>query len=459
MESTVELGEPLRRTLRLAWDPPTGIALTASVDTLRGHRPVLVTQLADPRSGYYRLRHPIPATPEAEERLGRGRRRHEEIERQLAPPERCELRVARDGIVGRVDLVTDRPVELKTTAAAVPREHLLADRSGYFEQLGMYCALADVAEGRLLVVAEPVSGGPTEVEVIDCHFADLPEMRRGMAEAADRFRDALARNDPGLLPRCPWFDRGCGYQHAGVCRCTGSEPNESLAVARHLDQSGPNETVRAEVLEKLGQPPPLDGAARLRAYRGLVYLRRGYFEELRPDVERIVPSNAEAASEGPGLYQLLREAVEARSPPGIGAEPQPSDAPEEKILRINGDPAVLKTSRALGPPRIEEFPDRYPWYFLELGFRCAAMGRDAGWLVLGYERLRPWEAPVRVLRVRFDPILPWQQEFATRQARLRAALAAGAPTGLPACPEWMREDCPFQPECGEGELPACRRTR
>ncbi len=54
-----------------------------------------------------------------------------------------------DHIVGKVDIYEDVPVEVKTTSSISP--DIYKGRTSYFEQPGIYCAVASMDFGRLFV--------------------------------------------------------------------------------------------------------------------------------------------------------------------------------------------------------------------------------------------------------------------------------------------------------------------
>ncbi len=51
-----------------------------------------------------------------------------------------EVRLRREGISCRIDLLSDVPVEIKTGTGSLPAD-LKVDRPEHVEQLAMYCAL------------------------------------------------------------------------------------------------------------------------------------------------------------------------------------------------------------------------------------------------------------------------------------------------------------------------------
>lgn len=433
-----ELGEEIDRRILLR--PPV--------------RPVSVTDLVDPRPAYHRVVHPIPIPPERRGRVEEGREQHERTERLLAEPLHREIRVAREGIVGRLDIFDERPTEIKSTGALPPIERLAELRPQYIDQLALYCALVERPEGRLILVRASPEGSPS-VLVADGRFRDLPGLWEATKRAAEALRTALSGRDPSRLPRCGWFDRGCEYQAAAVCACTGSEPEEAEPPRAHLESIRSDIPAAEEVQRRLGRAREAPPELVLRSYRDLLYPRRAYFERYPPPEPDSVPppaSNPPSApeEEGPSLYQMIREALEAGPVGELIREVPEGDAPAEPVLRFRGAPLLLKTTRSPFATPAGALAQRQPGYIAELGLRCAALGASTGWLVIGYERLSRAEGSIRTYQVRFADRVAWNQMMGARRAALRLALERRDPSGLPPCPEWMFEGCPYRAVCGDG---------
>jgi hypothetical protein len=423
-----------------------------------GPRPVHVTQLLEPRAAYYRLLHPVPVAPAVAERRYRGRLRHEQIERLLAAPEDRELRIVRDGIVGQIDLFRGRPTEVKTTGAVPSAATLGRERPHYVDQLGMYCALTDVTEGRLVVAGPAAGAGPPRVVVVDCRFEGLDAVRRGMGESARSWREALARRDPAGLPACPWFERGCEFRRAGVCSCTGREPEAPDRPSSHLFATLPDEDAARSLAALLPQGDEDGSDTAVHSYRELLYPRRAYYERTEaPDAEAVVAPPA-PSDEG-SLYRAIQGALEAEPSDGLLRQAAGPPAPEERVVLFRGDPLLLRSTRSRRPPRPEELARSTSAPVLELGLRCAALGRPEGWLVMAHEMLAPDEDPVRVYRLRFDPLTSWTGELAARCERFSTALRERRPEALDACPEWMMAGCPYASRCGEAVAAPSRDHR
>src|SRR2546428_14139138 len=73
---------------------------------------------------------------------------HEVFGRAVSTEEFVEQFVEFEGIVGKIDIYEDVPVELKTTTS-IP-QGADAARPSYVDKLGMYCAKTGALRGRLI---------------------------------------------------------------------------------------------------------------------------------------------------------------------------------------------------------------------------------------------------------------------------------------------------------------------
>ncbi len=355
-----------------------------------------------------------------------------------------EVRLRREGISCRIDLLSDVPVEIKTGAGPLPVD-LKADRPEHVEQLAMYCALTGRPTGRLvhILLAE---GQATAVRATDVTFGDLDRVASELRAREAALRSALEAGDGAGLPRCRWFGRGCEFQASGVCGCDGGEPGGSdllLDEARSLVERPELSDRWQRLLRVAGSAGTPPAAAR---FRDLVYPRRAFFERTRgrvPDTE-----TPPAVSPSRDLYDRLAEAVESGPVGDVRQLPSDPDGPEEEVVGLRGVPFLLRTSRAGARIRSAEAVARFPQYALELGLRCAATGTSEGHVILGYERAEDDRDRVHVLDYRFRPTATFSILAKERSRALADAIARGSPRELAACAGWMVSDCPYRTECG-----------
>jgi hypothetical protein len=420
-----------------------GAELLGRYRTRRPVRGVVVTDLLDPRPSYWRSLAPVAPTESEAARLSEGRQLHELLGRRLAPAAAREFRVRRDGIVGKIDILDDRPVELKSTARLPSSsEDPRVTRPSYVEQLAMYGALADHRSGRLIVVRAPVTT-PAELRVWDVHLRDLGPIREEMRRRADALRSARDTARPEGLPRCGWFDRGCPYQRETLCDCTGGEPTLSDAVLGQVERPTPNPAAEASIGALLTsfEPEPSD----VGRFRELAYPRRAYFDGVDPD--------REAEGFGPGgppdeTWSAVQAVLEDGPPGEYELRHDPSGQPAEAVPTFRGVPILVKSSRSYRPVPADRVVAERPHYLLELALRCASLGTNDGWIVLGMERVPSDGEWIRVQRVRFGSARSLSELLERRKTTLARARAASDPVRLPECPTWMVERCPHRAVCG-----------
>lgn len=412
-------------------------------------RSIWVTDLLDLRSAYWRRTAPVEPTAERRAVLEAGKELHVQIGHLLAPARYREVRRQRDGIVAQVDLLEDRPTEIKTTGTA-PTGNPESDlRPSYVEQLGMYAALTDHTDGRLVIVSRS-EDSPATSAVYDVSFPSLAPIGEEMVRRAGLLRKALEQGDPRDLPACRWRGRGCEYEAAGACRCVGTEADagfriRDLADPPRLDVESADRLDAALADAQRSTPP------RVRKFRDLVYPRRCYFE--RRDSPALADPSPARTSAPDDLWRRLSELLELGEGSEVTREPVPSGVPLESVPCYRGEPYLIKVSRARDPIGPDEMVRAQPQYFLDLGLRCAALGVPSGSIILGYERASPWSEKIRTYRVTFDPLSTWDELRQRRAAAIDEAALRGEPGTLPGCPGWMYSSCAYRAVCDCGGAP------
>ncbi len=427
-----ELGRQLRARLRPAGSP----------------RSVSVTDLLAPRRAYWRLRGPpIPVSVEREQRLEGGRRLHRTLGVLFASQGALEVHVRRGSLHGRVDVLTDRPVEVKTTGTPLPAEDLRRARPEHVDQLGMYCALLDAPRGRLVYLRlgrERVE----EVAVYDLEFDALEPIRAEMGHRADDFRRALAEGRPRALPRCPWFGRGCEYQTAGACDCDGTEPAPGPVSVDRAARPVPRPGLAESLATAVARIPSPGGPPVVERFRDLLYPRRAFFRRTVPP--SAAPAPPVPSGEAPDLYLRLTDAVEGGAVGEVSRLVTRSDEPDEEVGGLFGAPYLVRTSRLRRRVPADEWIARSPQYALELGLRCVATGMSRSRLVVGYEAPGRETDRVQVVELHFEPSSVFSRVWRARARLLSQAMESGDPGRLPACPGWMFAGCDYREVCGCG---------
>jgi hypothetical protein len=403
---------------------------------------ISVTEVLDPRGAYWRRMHPVPATPERSARMRAGQEMHVLAGHLLAPASAREVRSRREGIVARIDLLDDRVTELKTTSLPASGARG-AVRASYLQQLAVYCGLLERSEARLILIDTDAGPSPA-VAAFD---ADFPEASTAWAEAvrrASQLRAALERRTPLDLPGCPWRDRGCEFQGAGVCDCTGREPMAPPDAFGALPPVVESPELGRRLSEALASGP---ASPPIRRFRDLLYPRRAYFERTVPLDGGEKGWTPPAGDRREDLWRQISDLVESGVAGEVAAVDPPEGDPLERVTTLAGRPMLLKTNRSWNPPSAERVLMDQVQYVLELALRCASIGLAAGTLILGYERLPDWERRLQVYQVEFDPSSTVRELREARVRGLRDALSRGDPKDLPACPAWMYAGCPYRPGC------------
>jgi hypothetical protein len=413
-----------------------------------GERAVGVTDLLAPRVAFWRWTHPpLELDPARQSRIDTGRRLHRILEAILGNDVRLEVRVRRDGIVGRIDALSDRPIEVKSGARTSEADDLREDHPEHLEQLAMYCALVGSPRGRLITVA-PEAPVAEIVRTSDVEFRDLAPVREWMAASQHAVRQAVTNGSPRDLPRCRWFARGCEFREQGVCDCTGAEPEMISSLATSLGPIASRADLDAEISPRLSAALAAEQPGESFRFRELVYPRRSFFE--RTSTAAAPAPTERPRTMGRSAYERLVETIEGGLVGEVACLAPRTAGSEEDVSAFRGTPYLARTSRAGRFPAAEELVDRYPQYSLELGFRCAVTGTDTGTLFVAHERGEGTDSRLRVFTYRFAPVTPLARMWRNRSAALVRALGTGDPFELPGCPGWMFPDCPYRSECGCG---------
>jgi hypothetical protein len=457
---------PWQAVVSVREDSALGKELTARLGRETGQRSVGVTDLLNLRRAFYRVVAPaVPIPPARQARLDQGRTLHRTLGTRLAPEGTLEARVRRDGLVGRIDILAELPIEVKTATSFVDPSELSTYRPDHVEQLGMYCALVDRPTGRLLTLVTSSSGAP-EVQAVDLAFRSTPRVLAEMRRRAELLRSAWAETRVDPLPRCPWYGRGCEYQEASVCACTGQEEPVAPTIHEEVESVSAREDVRERIRSALAEPVPPEEATPVGRFRELLYPRRSYFERTAPasalgtgpTPTTPLPRGASPPSPKPDLYARLSEALESGPAGEVARLPARSAELEEEVVGFRGRPVLVRTSRAWARFRAVEVVARAPQYALELGLRCATIGATSGIVVVGFERAEVDRDRLQVLELRFVSLTPFSRFYRERSRALADALRDRTPESLPSCPDWMVTDCSYRSECGCGG-PGARVTR
>jgi len=435
---------PLVADVRLADDPALAAELAARWPAAGAPRPLSVTDLIDPRRAYWRRqRGPAPMTPERELRLELGRAWHRRLGDAVADEGQLEVRLRRGGISARVDLLSDRPVELKTGAARADTAPA-GERPEYLEQLAAYCALLGRPDGRIVHVALSEAG--PSVSSVDVSYGPVTELASALERREAGLRAAIAAGDPGPLSRCRWFGPTCEYRAAGLCDCTGNENVASDALNAPPVVVSENLEVRQRWSARLAQlaAPTVGDPER---FRDGLYLRRTYFRRTVGGAAG-EPSGSRPAAAPLDAYERALAALESGPAGELHRLPTGPHAPDDEVLGWHGAVCLVRGTRAHGRLSVDDVKSRFPQYLVELGFRAAASRLARGRLVVSYEASGPDRLPVQVFDVDLaGSLATFDRAWQERRAAVAAAIEHGEPYGLSACPAWMTKGCPYAASC------------
>ncbi|MDQ7820878.1 MAG: hypothetical protein QN173_07465 [Armatimonadota bacterium] len=416
--------------------------LTAALRRPSARRRISVTDLVNPRQAFFRWTRPdIQPSPDRRQSLLAGTGFHSQFGAAISTEEFVEQFVEFEGIVGKIDIYEDMPLELKTTAV-VP-EGAEAARPTYVDQLAMYCAMVGVPRGRLVVYGRGGPPQPVRLRAFAVEFADLDGIRAEMRRRRDALARALESGSPGDLPRCEWFGRGCDYHD--ICGCEAAPPLERV-VAPGSVALQPDPALESALTARV-RAAPAPAGLRLT---DLVFPRRSAYARLSP-AEGDAIDDAEArlqdmARRGfrDALYDTLRFGV----PGAFRTVPVRLRSLADRVDTYHGIPTLLRVSSRFEMVERRRIPHALGHHVDRLAFACALLQAEMGRLIVYYERLGD-KFMVYDLQFRDLP------QIRAEADRRLALLEAGAPPDqLPPCPTWMVQFCRFAPGCGCGGVPA-----
>ena len=413
-------------------------ALTAAVGASRPRWRVSVTDLVNPAQAYYRWKRPdIRPSLDRLQVMMAGTGFHDIFGKVVSTEEFVEQTLELDGIVGKVDIYEDVPAELKTTSS-IPAD-IYRGRSSYFEQLGMYCALAGNPEGRLFVYQRETEWRASELVVYSAEFLALDAVGAEMRRRRDLFKDALDREDPSGLPRCEWMHRGCDYSHA--CDCRNAAPASRL-VPRDGVVIETRPDIAEGLKERLSSARRTDNGLRLN---DLVFPRKTALRRERAEngEEGEVDARSRMAQmEQMGFRRALGGAMRYGSPGQFKIVPVSLGSISDRVQLYQEAPTILRAPKVRDMVERSDLPRFFSHYFDRIALECALLSSRRGRVVLYYESI-PGDK-FMVYDVIFNDVAAIRDEAERRLGLLES----GAPhTELPPCPAWMAKYCSFAPGC------------
>lgn len=425
-------------------------ALMMRLQTRRPPQRISVTDLLSLKQAYFRRKHPEIVPPlERQQLMWAGTGFHDVFGAAVSSEEYIEQFVELGGVVGRIDIYEKVPVEVKTTSNLGEEANLRRKRPGYIEQLGMYCGMVDVGKGKIVVYQRepPPESSPT-LAVYDVRFPQLEAVREEMVRRRSLLEEALASDDPGRLPRCPWYGMQCDY--SSVCDCGTTTVRTSYEIADLASEVHPDKETARELLAKLTEQRPGE-ALRLN---DIVFPRKAFFARLQRetviDEEAVDQDEAKErliSMDRQGFLSVLRGALQYGAPGEAQCIPANLAELKDKVLLHQGVPTIVRAPSLRSVVERDRLPEFFQHYFLRLGFECALSNNLRGRLVLYYRNVQQEDAKLMVYDVSFRNLDSLNAEALRRIDLLRKATSPGE---LPECPAWMCRFCEYAAECGRG---------
>ncbi len=423
----------------------------ALMQSLRTRRPpyrVSVTDLTNLKQAYFRRKHPDIVPPlEKQQLMWAGTGFHRMFGAAVSSEEYLEQFVEADGVVGKVDIFDEIPVEVKTTSTPVDAEDILQRRPAYLEQLGMYCAMVDSHEGEIIIYQRQVEESPWVSPLLVYHiaFPDLEKVRSEMRRRRDLLLQALISNDPSNLPACPWFNRQCDYSR--VCDCQTTSVKASYEIAGLAGEIYVDGRTCQQLLEKMAAPQP----SQVFRINDIVFPRKAYLERVKPQ-EALPTKEVREEQEDylrsideRGFLDALRDSLRYGAPGEVQRIPVQQATLTDMVRVWQDRPTILRDPKFSSLVDRERLPRTFPHYFLRLGFECALTGHSRGRLMTYYVKVPKEDAKLMVYDVSFRSLDAIRVEALRRIGLLEKAEGAGT---LPRCPSWMCSYCDYGAECG-----------
>jgi len=421
----------------------------ALMQKLRTRRPpyhISVTDLTNLKQAYFKRKYPEIVPPLKKQQLmWAGTGFHKIFGSAVSSEEYLEQFVEAEGIVGKIDIYENIPIEVKTTSTPIDTGNLLQYRPTYIEQLGIYCAMVNSFQGKIVIYQRRDSAESPEAPLIAYHvtFPDLEAIREEMRRRRDLLVQALISNDPGNLPICPWFNRGCDYSE--VCDCRTTSVPLSYTIAELAGKIQIDDTTCQQLLDKLAKPQP----SQLFRTNDLVFPRKAYFRRIEHEAMAEEEREKEAhlrSMDELGFLDALRDSLRYGAPGEVERVPVQHTLLADLVQVCQNLPTILRDPKFYSLVERERLPWTFPHYFLRLGFDCALTDHPQGRLLLYYAKVPREDAKLMVYDVTFRNLNAVKTEIWHRIELLEKATS---PLQLPKCPSWMCPYCRYKFECGE----------
>ena len=333
--------------------------IVQSISSGRSRLHISVTDLINPMQSYYRWIHPEIKPPiDKLHYILSGTGFHEIFSDIVSTEEYVEQLLEYKGIVGKVDIFEDIPIELKTTGS-IPTD-LYKEKLSYIEQLGMYCAMADCDKGQLIIY------------------------KRGNGRKKAIFQDALANKNPGDLPKCEWYKKRCDYSKH--CNCSTASLGKPIVNHDEITISS-NEDALAHFTSKiLGEKAfPVDEnltVDNLIFPRNYVLSKTNNVISNEPNVQAQM-----AIIENTGFTQALVNAIGFGSKENFNSVEVSRGMLRDRVSMLYNIPFVIETVETDTMIGRKDLASIFPHYFNKLAFISALTKSRKSRLILYYQNI------------------------------------------------------------------------
>ena len=418
--------------------------LTAKLKTSRSRSRISVTDLLNPTQSFYRWKHPeIKPSLDRVQLMLSGTGFHEVFGNIISSEEYLEQTLEYEGIIGKVDIYEEFPIEIKTTSS-IPTD-LIKKRISYFEQLAMYCQMANSKVGRLIIYSRADTRKKPSLAVYDVDFLDFKPINNAMILRRDLFKNALASNNPSLLPRCEWFYSGCDYKN--ICHCFSAVPLEPMVSEKNMVIKKREDIVEDLTKLILNEPKikPKTEITSPITINDIVFPRK-FFLKNTDNTENIKEAEITtkiAEVQNIGFKYALYNALTFDTESSFKELPINLGSLDDTIQIYDGAPYILRTVKFDNMIQREKLPQYFPHFFDRLAIECALSNSRKGRLILFYEAIKGDKFMV------YD-VFFHGRDFLINEINNRIKLLEEPTTTikeLPGCPSWMFKKCEFAPNC------------
>ena len=412
--------------------------IVQSISISRSRLHISVTDSTNPMQSYYRWLHPEIKTPiDKLHYILSGTGFHEIFSDIVSTEEYVEQLLEYKGIIGKVDIFEDIPIELKTTSS-IPN-NIYKEKLSYIEQLGMYCAMADCDKGQLIIYKRGNGKKPAILKVFDITYLNIEKIKTSMLERKGMFQYALDNKNPEDLPKCEWYKKRCDYSKH--CNCTTASVGEPIVNNDEITIS-PNEDAEAhfttELLKKRDVPED-----RNLNLDNLIF-PRNYVLSKNNNVNHTAPSiqTQMAIIENTGFTEALLNAIKFGSKENFNSVEVSRGALQDRISTLSNIPFVIETVETDIMVGRKDLPDIFPHYFDKLAFICALTKSRKSRLILYYQNI--YKNKFMVYDVIFQNGNEILQEL---DKRINGVTNATDHTTMTKCPESIFKYCQYIEVC------------